>query len=158
MGQALYTVTRGIKNAYLGKPGDYSVPTHRGNQMHQVGLHPSNSIKFYQTGYIERETQYSGIASIQGKHDQKKINSSCRLIVFFSFRYNWQFFHLICIKEKPVSYVKGTTSVHIAVVANSGFLKLQDNNSNSMGGQRIVHLIRHKCLQFSPQRILQNLI
>lgn len=89
---------------------------------------------------------------------RKKLTVLTDSLSCFSFRYNWQFFHLICIKEKPVSYVKETTSVHIAVVANSGFLKLQDNNCNSMGGQRIVHLIQHKCLQFSPQRILQNLI
>lgn len=50
------------------------------------------------------------------------------------------------------------TSVCIAVVANSGLLKLQGTNSNSVGGQRIVHLIQPNCLQFSPQRILQCLI
>lgn len=47
--QGLHTVTKGIKNAYLGKLGDYSFSTHWGNQMHEAGLHPPNSVKFYKT-------------------------------------------------------------------------------------------------------------
>lgn len=85
------------------------------------------------------------------------IKSSYRVIIVFLFSTTGSSLTLFALK-KPIFYVKGTTPVHIAVVANSGFLKLEGTNSNATGGQRIVHLLQGKCLQFSPQRTLQCLI